>query len=34
MQRFEAKSVDEALKQACNAKGVSLEDLKYYVIEE
>lgn len=34
MQRFEAKSVDEALKQACSAKGVSLEDLKYYVIEE
>ncbi len=34
MQRFEAKSVDEALKQACNAKGVSLEELKYYVIEE
>ncbi|MBQ3375666.1 MAG: KH domain-containing protein [Erysipelotrichaceae bacterium] len=34
MQRFEAKSVDEALKEACRVKGVSLEELKYYVIEE
>ena len=34
MQRFEAKSVDEALKEACKAKGVSLDELKYYVIEE
>ena len=34
MQKFEAKSVDEALKEACRVKGVSLEELKYYVIEE
>ena len=34
MQRIEAKSVDEALKEACRVKGVSLEELKYYVIEE
>ena len=34
MQRFEAKSVDEALKAACKAKGVSLDELKYYVIQE
>ena len=34
MQKFEAKSVDEALKEACKVKGVSLDELKYYVIEE
>ena len=34
MQRFEAKSVEEALKEACRVKGVTLDELKYYVIEE
>ena len=34
MQKFEAKSVEEALKEACRVKGVTLDELKYYVIEE
>lgn len=34
MKKYEAKNVDEALKAACADKGVTLEQLKYNVLEE
>lgn len=34
MKKYEAKNLDEALKVAAADKHVSIEDLKYYVLEE
>ncbi len=34
MQKYEAKTVEAAVQLACEEKGVSTEDLKYFVIEE
>ncbi len=34
MTKFEAKNLEEAIKKACEAKGVTKEELTYYVLEE